>query len=336
MNKPVFHPDCSRTIRVIESHTSGEPTRIVYDGFPPAPGTTIMEKKLFLEKNFDNLQSAILCEPRGHKDMVGAVLLDPVNASSDLGVIFMDAYRWINMCGHASMGVAYAAVETGIVPSRGKVTNVVLDTPAGTVTVSVDTSTNECVLYNVPSYLALPNCLVKIDDMGVNFSVAYGGTFFAIIDLNSIGKTLAGIDILNLVDFTKHFLKAANEKYSVKHPFENISRIVNVEYFEKTEDHGHYRNIVISEQGEIDRSPCGTGTSAELAALFGKGQIKESEVLNNTNFLGSTFLASISESKNIGPYSGIVPKITGKVFIIGKSDFYLSDKDPCNNGFNIF
>lgn len=136
-----------------------------------------------------------------------------------------------------------------------------------------------------------------------------------------------------LIDFAKRFLKAANDKYTVIHPLNNISRIVNVEFFEKTNIPGRFRNIVISEQGEVDRSPCGTGTSAALAAMLGNGTLKPGDELINTNFIGSTFLAAAAGKTSIGLFSGVIPRITGHAYITGKSQFYLSDSDPFNYGF---
>jgi len=322
-------------VRTLESHTVGEPTRIVYDGFPEPEGETMAEKKQWLEAHADQLRSAILCEPRGHKDMVGAVLCRPCDPEADLGVVYMDAYRWINMCGHASMGVAYAAVKTGMIQRSDPVTTVRLDTPAGLVSVQV-TEEGNCTLYNVPSYLALSDCAVELDGRRIPFRVAFGGTFFALVDLRDLGLGIDRLDIPVLVAYAKRFLAEANRAYTVSHPLQPIERIVNAEFYEPVDPTaGKFRNIVISEQGEIDRSPCGTGTCAELAALVGEGILSAGQPLLNTNFLGVSFLANVAAPAQIGPFPGILPAVTGRAYLTGRSEYWLDPEDPCRNGFLI-
>ena len=322
-----------------ETHTVGEPTRIVVEGFPIPEGSTMMEKKDYLEKHYDHLRTALLCEPRGHKDMVGALITSPCNPAADIGVIFMDSYRWINMCGHASMGCAYTAVKAGIVKSSGADTEIKIDTPAGLVSVHVNPDTRECTLYNVPSFLYQKDCSVILDGQTVPFDIAFGGTFFALVNLNAIGKSLKNVQVPDMIAYAKRLLAEVNRHYTAIHPTENIRRIVNVEFYEKQEPLDgqiHYKNMVISEEGEVDRSPCGTGTSAELSAIYAEGGIGFQEFFINESFLGATFRASVTKDTAVGDFSAIVPSVTGKVYIIGKAENYLLEDDPYQAGFHVF
>lgn len=322
-----------------ETHTVGEPTRIVVEGFPIPEGSTMMEKKEYLEKHYDHLRTALLCEPRGHKDMVGALITTPCNPAADIGVIFMDSYRWINMCGHASMGCAYTAVKAGLVKNNGADTEVKIDTPAGLVSVHVNPDTRECTLYNVPSFLYRKGCSVTLDGQMIPFDIAFGGTFFALVNLNAIGRTLKNVQVPDMIAYAKRLLAEVNRYYTAIHPIENIRRIVNVEFYEKQEPLDgqlHYKNLVISEEGEVDRSPCGTGTSAELSAIYAEGGIGFRESFINESFLGATFRASVTKDTTVGDFSAIVPSVTGKVYIIGKAENYLLEDDPYQAGFHVF
>ena len=321
----------------VETHTVGEPTRIITSSFPAVSGSTMMERKIFLEQNCDHLRRALLCEPRGHKDMVGALILPKVHADADFGVVFMDAKRWVNMCGHASIGCAVYAVEAGLVSVCEPFTEVVMDTPSGQIRASVRVEHNkalEVTLHNVPSFLYDDAVKVTVDGKEYTAAISFGGTFFALFDAAQLSLHLDAKDIPFLVPFTKKLLDELNKEVQVKHPEQAIERVVNAEYYLTLGRH-RQKNIVIAEEGQVDRSPCGTGTSAKLAYLHAKGKLSAQERFVNESFTGVSFSGMYKEETVIGKYRGIHPLITGRAYITGRAEYVIDEEDPLRYGFTI-
>lgn len=323
----------------IETHTVGEPTRIVISGFPKAEGSTMMERKEYYEKNFDFYRQALMAEPRGHHDMVGAVLMEPINPEADLGVIYMDTNRWINMCGHATIGCATAAVEAGLVPVQEPYTRLVLDTPAGLVHTLVKVENKKALevsLDNVPSFLFADNIAVELDGKTIPVSVSFGGSFFALVDAVEAGLEVSPEKVSELTQFGMKLLKKLNGQIRVSHPELNIRDVANVEIFAPPKNEGSSQcNIVISAEGQVDRSPCGTGTSAKLAALYAKRKLKKGELFVNENFTGARFRGEIKEEAMVGDFKAIIPTITGSAYISGVSTHLIDQDDPLKYGFII-
>lgn len=321
----------------VETHTLGEPTRIITSGFPDIPGSRMLEKKAFLEHNYDHLRRALMCEPRVHKDMVGALILPKEHEEADFGVVFMDAERWVAMCGHASIGCATFAVETGLVPVCEPYTDVVMDTPSGQICTRVRVKNRkalEVTLCNVPSFLYKDEVSVTVDGKEYTAAISFGGTFFALFDAAQLSLDLESKDIKVLVPFTKKLLARLNEQYKIKHPELAIERVVNAEYYISTGEKSQ-KNIVIAEEGQVDRSPCGTGTSAKLAYLHAKGELSANEIFVNESFTGVKFYGMYEEEAVIESYCGIRPLITGNAFITGKAEYVIDENDPLSYGFTI-
>ena len=329
----------SQVFTTIETHTAGEPTRIIVSGFPELVGNTMMERKEYCEEHLDHLRTALMCEPRGHRDMVGALLTEPVNSEADLGVIYMDANRWINMCGHASMGCAMAAVETGMVYVTEPVTIVTLDTPAGLVTTEVsvkDGRAESVTIRNVPSFLYQQDMSVKVDGREIHFDVAFGGSFFALVDAEKNNLQLEADQIPNLISLAVRFLAEANRQYQVSHHQLAITGIANAEFYTfQCSPGASQKNIVISGEGQVDRSPCGTGTSAKLAALHAKHQLPAGQPFINENFTGARFTGVIQSETTIDTHPAIIPQITGQAHICGTSTFVLDPADSMRFGFRV-
>lgn len=219
MNKPEHYKNVFETV---ETHTLGEPTRIILSGFPDPVGNTFMEYKEYYERHFDFYRKALMAEPRGHKDMVGALLMAPLSSQADIGVIYMDANRWINMCGHVTMGVAMSVVNLKKVKVQEPVTNLTIETPAGLIQarVSVAGGKAQSVSFvNIPSFLYLDDCSIDLEGKEIRFSVSYAGAFFALVDAGQFHKP---IDIETANEYRimgMRILKKINEKYCVEHPF---------------------------------------------------------------------------------------------------------------------
>jgi proline racemase/trans-L-3-hydroxyproline dehydratase len=318
----------------------GEATRIIIDGFPPLPQGTMMERKRFLKDRFDHFRTALMLEPRGHNNMFGALLTEPASPGADLGVIFMDSGGYLNMCGHGSMGVAAAAVETGMVPVTEPCTAVVLDTPAGTIRAEVHVENGrakEVSVYNVPSFLYEAGVPVWAEGYGtVPCDIAFGGSFFAVVDAEAAGLPLHEESIGRFVDCGMRLLHAVNETIHVQHPLLPIDTVDLVEFYGPPDVPGAFqKNIVVFGEGQFDRSPCGTGTSARIAELYAKGRIRLGEEIINEGITGMTFRGAAVGEVRIGPLSGIKPRVTGQAYITGSNHWLLDRNDPLEQGFLI-
>ncbi|MGN0370719.1 MAG: proline racemase family protein [Butyrivibrio sp.] len=325
-------------IKTIDSHTMGEPTRIVYDGFPELPGNTMMEKKDYLIEHYDFLRKALILEPRGHRDMFGALLTEPVHEEADYGVIFMDSGGCLNMCGHGSIGAASMLVETGLVEAKEPYTEVVLDTPSGIVRTKVHVINKKAVdvsILNVPAFLYKESQTVDIPGRGsITFDISFGGSFFALVDAEKIGLELEIENIETITELGMELLKKINETIEVSHPNLNINTVDLVEFYSHTKNEkADLKNCVIFGDAQADRSPCGTGTSAKLAALYAKGELKLNQEFVYESITGSIFKGEVIEEVDMDGRTGIIPKITGSAYITGVNEWILDDDDSLEYGF---
>jgi proline racemase/trans-L-3-hydroxyproline dehydratase len=329
-----------QSFRTIDSHTMGEATRIIVGGFPPLPGNTMMERKQLLESRFDHFRTALMLEPRGHSNMFGALLTEPIDPNADIGVIFMDSGGYLNMCGHGSMGAAMVAVETGIVRAVEPYTAVSIETPAGTVRAEVTVEngrTKEVSIYNVPSFLYDETKDIHIPGYGnIPFDIAFGGSFFALVDSEKIGIPIRREYIDRFVDLGMTLLRAINREICVRHPVLPINTIDLVEFFGPSDmPDALQKNIVIFGDGQFDRSPCGTGTSAKIAELYAKGLIPLNKEIINESITGMTFRGAAVKEIRVGDINGIIPRITGRAYITGYNHWLLDRNDPLEHGFSV-
>lgn len=333
------HPErYSHIFKAIDSHTMGEPTRVIYDGFPPLEGASMMERKHCLERNFDHFRRALMLEPRGHRDMFGALLTDPISPEADLGVIFMDSGGYLNMCGHGSIGSATVAVETGLVPVTEPYTQVVLETPAGLVRASVRVENGralEASILNVPSFLYRENLTLEVPPYGtVSFDISFGGSFFALVDSASIGIPLTLDNLGRLTRFGVALRDAINRSIPVHHPYLDIHTVDLVEIYGPADrPEADRKNVVIFGDAQADRSPCGTGTSAKLAALCAKGMLSPGEKFIYESITGSLFRGEVAGNTQAGEYQAVIPRITGSAYITGFNQWVLDPTDPLREGF---
>jgi len=331
-----------KTIYTIDSHTAGMPTRIIVGGIPSLPGNTIMEKAEYFRDNFDYIRTAVFQEPRGLLRGVGALITTPADGKAQLGVFFMDSkYQLIPMCGHGSIGVVTAAIEFGMVEAVEPVTTVVLDTAAGLVTgyAQVQNGTVESVsIHNVPSFL-YKSTVINMPNLGsIPVDVAFGGEFFAIVAADNIGANVDMKNASQLSELAMTIRDAANSQIGVKHPQKPVSTIDAVRIYNKpTKDGTHIKNVTIFEEGDkgIDRSPCGTGTSAHLATLYAKGQIKLNQECIHESIIGTTFKGKVISQTKVAEFDAIIPEITGSAYTMGINTLILSPNDPLKTGFLI-
>ena len=329
-----------KSVHTIDMHTMGEATRIVIGGLPHIKGITMQQKKEFLQKNLDNIRLTLMQEPRGHKDMFGAVITEPVNKEADLGVIFMDGGGYLNMCGHGSIGVVTAVIETGMISAVEPTTNVVIDTPAGTIKAKANVKNGKVEsvsIINVESFFD-KEVTIDLPNIGkISVDIAFGGSYFALVDADKLKQKIQPRNVNILIELGLLIRKIVNEKIDVEHPIhEHINTVDLVEIYERpSEDNPNYKNVVIFGQGQTDRSPCGTGTSAKLATLFHKGEIKIGEDFVYESILGTKFFGKIVDTKQNKKYNGIIPEITASAYITGFNHFVVDEKDPLKDGFTL-
>lgn len=329
----------SRIIQTVESHTVGEPTRIVMGGLPKIPGKTMPEKMQYLETNMDYLRTTLMLEPRGHNDMFGAIYTDPISEEADIGIIFMDAGGYLNMCGHGSIGAATCAVELGIVKMVEPYTNVVLEAPAGMIRARVKVENGKSVeasIVNVAAFLYKKDIVIDVPEVGkVKMDISFGGSFFALVKATEVGIELEPKNAAKLNDVGMKIINAVNEQVEIEHPIlKHIKTVDLCEFYgpAKSKD-ADMQNVVVFGQGQVDRSPCGTGTSAKLADLFSRGEMKVGDSMVNESIICTKFTGKILSETTVGPFKAIIPEITGSAYITGFSQFIIDDDDPVKYGF---
>lgn len=324
----------------IDSHTMGEPTRVVLRGFPDLEGQTMIERKQYLEKNLDHLRQALILEPRGHRDMFGAVVMEPISREAHLGVVFMDSGGYLNMCGHGSIGVATVAVETGLVPVSEPVTEVVLEAPAGIVRTHVlveGGKAKEVSITNVPAFLYKEDVEVEVEEFGTfKVDISFGGSFFALVDVKTIGLEIDIKHLPALTNLAMRLLDKLNNELEIRHPYLDITTVDLVEFYGKaTNPKATMKNVVIFGDCQTDRSPCGTGTSAKVAALYGKGKLKLNEEFIYESITGSMFKGIAIAETTVGEYQAIIPRITGSAYVTGMNEIIIDTEDPLKYGFSL-
>ncbi len=317
----------------------GEPTRIIVDGIPPILGNSMAEKKEYLEDNFDYIRRMAMDEPRGHRDMFGAIITDPIHEEAHIGVIFMDGGGYLNMCGHGTMGVATLLVEREYVKVTEPYTHLVLDAPAGLIKVKVRVENGkvlEVSLTNVPSFVYKKDVEVYLPEIGkVPVDISFGGSFFALVKAEDLGLKVSLEYIEDIMKLGVQLRDEINKEVVVIHPNNpHINKVDLVEiYDEPTSSDADLKNVVVFGRGQFDRSPCGTGTSAKLAALYEKGQLRLEETFVYESITGTKFKGKVVEETKIGEYNGIIPEVTGRAFITSYGYLVYGEEDPFKYGF---
>ncbi|MBY2477894.1 proline racemase family protein [Clostridioides difficile] len=323
----------------VDTHTVGEFTRVVLSGFPELPGDTMIEKKKYLEENCDQYRKALMFEPRGHHDMFGSIVTEPINSEADYGVIYMDTGGYLNMCGHGTIGTVTAIIEARLVEAKEPYTEVVLDAPAGLIRTKAEVKDGKVVnvtLTNVPAFLYKENLTTVIDEKEITYDISFGGSFFALCDVTQFGMDVTPENIPFLTDFGMKLIEHANKENEIQHPECDITSVDLAELYCPTSTTGcDMRNVVIFGDYMADRSPCGTGTSAKLATLYKRGKIGIGEPFVYESFIGTTFTGVIKEEAKAGEYSAVIPKITGSAYVTGVSTYIIDNDDPLKYGFQV-
>ena len=327
----------ARYFAAVDSHTEGMPTRVVTGGVGVVPGATMLERKLRFEAEMDDLRLLLMREPRGHGAMSGAILQPPTRDDADWGVLFIEVSGCLPMCGHGTIGVATVLVETGMVTVDEPETVVRLDTPAGLVEARVEVAggrARSVTLRNVPSFLLARDARVAVDGLGeVPYDMAFGGNFYAIVEAASVGLAVDPAGAEELVDAGARIMAAVEPPV---HPEdERIAGCRHVIFHEPGGDGADARAATSIHPGWLDRSPCGTGTSARLAQLHARGALGVGRPFVNESVIGTRFTGRVAEETTVGGLPAIVPEITGRAWITGMGQYLLDAEDPFPAGFSL-
>lgn len=331
-----------KDIFTIDSHTEGEPTRLIVGGIVNVPGRDIQEKRTYIREHYDYVRTSLMCEPRGHRDMFGCFLVEPTVPGADFGIIFIDNCHYLNMCGHGTIGIATTVVEAGLVDlSKKKDKKIVFESPAGLIEVTVEQDTKGAVtsasLKNVPAFAEYVDLELDLPGYGkTKVDITFGGSYFAILPVEPFGITIEPKNTTKLKELGALVKAAANAKVDLVHPEKPYIKGVDIVtlYTEQTEPGIKYRNVHIFSTKQADRSPGGTGTSAMLAHYYARGELKVGDEIRSQGLLGSgTFRGKILESVKIGKFDGIIPQITGRAFVTGYHHFVLNEEDEVGRGF---
>ncbi|MFN8344093.1 MAG: proline racemase family protein [Spirosomataceae bacterium] len=326
-------------VTAIDAHTGGEPLRIITSGLPEIKGNTILERRAYLKEKHDYLRKALMWEPRGHADMYGCILTEPVTEYADFGVIFLHNEGYSSMCGHGIIAVTKVAVELGLIPTAEPVTTVRIDAPAGLITAYafVKNGKVQSVKFeNVPSFVLLKDQLIEAEGLGkVPLDVVYGGAFYAYVNADQLGIGMTEADYRQLIDKGMAIKNAVMKQLTITHPFEpDLSFLYGTIFYGKGHSEGtDSRNVCIFANGEVDRSPTGTGVSGRVALHHARGELAVGQPMVIESIVGSQFVASVKSVTVFGPHDAVIPEVEGQAHICGKNTFLLDPDDDLGKGF---
>jgi proline racemase len=328
-----------RLVHAVDSHTEGMPTRVITGGVGTFPGESMMERRRWFMENSDDLRTLLMYEPRGHASMSGAILQPPTRPDADWGVLFIEVSGCLPMCGHGTIGVATVLVETGMVPVTEPTTTIRLDTPAGLVVAEVaveDGAARSVTIRNVPSYSHALDATVKVPGFGeVRYDLAYGGNFYAMVELEELGLPFDRAEKQRLLDAGLAIMAAINEQAEPVHVTQpEITGVHHVALIAPGSDARHSRHAMAIHPGWFDRSPCGTGTSARMAQLHARGELGLDADFVNESFIGTRFIGRLVEETTLTDgVTAVVPTITGRAWVTGTAQYILDPTDPFPAGF---
>jgi trans-L-3-hydroxyproline dehydratase len=330
-------------LKTIDAHVGGEPLRLVVDGFPAPRGKSLADKREWAGRHADHLRRVIMREPRGHRDMTGAVLTEPTSPGSHAGLLFMNNDGFSFLCGHAIVGVVTIALERGIILPDGDGATLTFDTPAGTVRAKASLDEQEqrrverVSFLNVPSFVMHGGIEIAVGSRRVRTDVAFGGAFYAIVDGESVGVPLDASHLPELRRAGVEIKDAVDRALTIAHPLEpRLAGIYGTIFTGPPRDgSADLRNVTVFANGAIDRSASGTGTAAVMTVIDAMGLVNEQRPFVHESIIGTTLTGRIAGRTMVGEYPAIVPEIDGSAWITGEHTFVVDERDPLQDGFTI-
>jgi trans-L-3-hydroxyproline dehydratase len=326
-------------ITAVDAHTGGEPFRVITGGFPELPGDTILARRRWVKERCDHLRTALMWEPRGHADMYGCIVTPPVSPDADIGILFMHNEGYSTMCGHGIIAITKVALETGLIAMQTPETTIRIDSPAGLVTAHAWVSGHEVksvYFHNVPSFVLALDEAVDVPGLGrVRYDLAFGGAFYAYVQAEDARLTCTPQDFRPLIEKGMAIKRAVMASRDILHPFEpDLSFLYGTIFIGPPEAvDAHSRNVCIFAEGEVDRSPTGTGVSGRLAIHHARGEVGLNERIVVESIIGSRFSGRVVGTTTFGNYPAVIPEIEGTAHICGRQEFLIDPSDPLQDGF---
>jgi trans-L-3-hydroxyproline dehydratase len=335
----------SRTYTTIDAHAAGEPLRIVTAGIPRIPGDSILSKRAWVRENLDHVRTTLMHEPRGHADMYGCYVVEPVTSGADMGVIFMHNEGYSDMCGHGIIALATVAVAQGLVATSTPETRVGIDSPAGFIEafVEFDGSTTGAVRFlNVPSFVLHKDLMITTPGFGeLSVDVVFGGAFYAYLNADTAGLEVRPHAALQLIELGDQVKKAVSAAVQIRHPTipELNTLYGTIIDGPPVDPANHQANVCVFADREVDRSPTGTGTAGRVAQLHARGRLALGETLRNESIIGTVFTGKavsqtvIVDSSSGQELSAIIPEVSGRASITGFNQWVVAVDDELPGGF---
>ncbi|MGH7555389.1 MAG: proline racemase family protein [Longimicrobiales bacterium] len=326
-------------VLTVDAHAEGEPLRVILAGFPLPPEGTILDRRRYARAKLDSLRTALMWEPRGHADMYGCILTPPVSPDAHFGVLFTHNEGYSTMCGHGIIAVTTVVLELGLFEAAAPVTELRIDTPAGLVTACAhvrDGRAARVSFRNVPSFVIDLDATVKVPGLGiVRYDLAFGGAFYAYVQAKPLGLDLNPSNARSLIDVGMSIKRAVMATRSIEHPVHaDLGFLYGTIFIGPAQSpDSHSRNVCIFAEGEVDRSPTGTGVSARVAIHHARGEIARDQPIVIESIIGSRFTGRVVGETTVGSFAAVIPEVEGRAWITGRHEFVIDPSDPLAGGF---
>ena len=329
-------------IRVVDYHTAGEPFRIVTAGAPDLAGVTVLDRRSYARNHADEIRRLVVNEPRGHADMYGCFVTPPNDAGGDLGVVFFHKDGYSTACGHGTIALVTWAIESGLIAAAGPEQRVVVDTPSGRVETYAeinDGRVNAVSFVNVPSYVSGRHLAVQLVSGVIDVAISYGGAYYASVDAAELDLAVGPQNLQQFIYLGREIKAILGDNPAVSHPTDaRLSGLYGTIFFEDlgaSETGLHQRNVTVFADGEVDRSPCGSGTSARLALLDSAAQLPRGATLVHDSIIGTTFTGSVIGDTDVAGHHAVITRVKGSAHRTGSAVFTVDQDDPLGLGFQL-
>jgi proline racemase len=327
------------TVSAVDYHAAGEPFRIISGGVPAIHGDTVLDKRQYAMENLEHVRELVINEPRGHSDMYGCFVVEPDDQKADFGVVFFHNAGYSTACGHGTIALAVWALESGLVNMAEPETGINIDVPSGRLeaVASVKDGRAESIRFrNVPSFVYEERLPIETSVGPVTADIAFGGAFYACVDAQEVDLELEAANLANFIGLGREIKNSINDAHEISHPLEpRLRDIYGTIFFAEKEGGGtlRQRNITVFADGEVDRSPCGSGTSARLALLDNSGRLARGDTLSHESIIGTKFEGRVVGETRVGEFDAVITEVEGSAYLTGYHQFVLRGDDPLGTGF---
>lgn len=324
----------------IDAHTEGEPLRIITSGYPEIVGETILEMRQYVTQHLDRYRTLLMHEPRGHADMYGALLTKPVTEGADFGVLFLHNEGYSSMCGHGILALVKVACQTGAIALDTDERVIKIDAPAGLITAKASRDSQGKIhasFLNVDSWAESLDCSVLVEGFGeVKYDIGFGGAYYAYVDADAHGISCGQENVAQLIDMGRRIKLAVMASHPLVHPIEeDLSFLYGTIFTSKkvTNPEAHSRHVCVFADGEVDRSPTGTGVAGRVALLYAKGEVELEQALMIESIVDGRMIVSATKENSFFGKDTVIPQVSGRSYITGRHQFVIDPDDVFQNGF---